>query len=91
MASTHKSPKAKLASVTTASSKRVTKPRRVSAQQLEGLTKSSKTQPASSSQAAKEKDNAMTGEEQKTLQALLKKNKLMGKDVERQKQESKWI
>ena len=63
MAPTHKSPKAKLASVTTASSKRVTKPRRVSAQQLEGLTKSSKTQPASSSQAAKERDNAMTGEE----------------------------
>jgi len=90
MASTHKSPKAKFASVTTASSKRVTKPRRVSAQQLEGLTKSSKTQPASSSQAAKEKDNTMTGEEQKALQTLLKKNKLMGKDVERQKQESKW-
>ena len=89
MASTHKSPKAKLASVTTASSKRVTKPRKVSAQ-LEGLTKSSKTQPASSSQAAKEKDNTMTEEEQKALQTLLKKNKLMGKDVERQKQESKW-
>jgi len=90
MAPTHKNPKAKSASITTASSKRFIKPRRVSAQQLEDLTKSSNIQPASSSQAAKEKDNTMTGEEQKALQTLLKKNKLMGKDVERQKQESKW-
>ena len=91
MAPTHKNPKAKSASITTASSKRFIKPRRVSAQQLEGLTKSSKTQPTSFSQATKEKNTTMTEEEQKALQTLLKKNKLIGKDVERQKQESKWI
>ena len=90
MAPGNKSSKRKAASVTSVGSKKPTKPKQVPGQYLEGFIPIHQSYSVLSSlEANKGKAIGLSEEEQKSLQALLRKRQATIQDMEKDRQESK--